>query len=70
LHESAHAAIAMFYAYTPPKVLEHCNSAASVIRAGLQVDADFCMQMNQSQSVAMVVGREEETGLLILEKCY
>jgi 2-phosphosulfolactate phosphatase len=70
LHESAYAAIAMYYAYTPPKVLEHCNSAASVIQAGLQVDADFCMQVNQSQSVAMVVGREKETGLLILEKCY
>ncbi len=70
LHESAHAAIALYYAYTPPKVLEHSNSAASVIQAGLQVDADFCMQVNQSQSVAMVVGREEETGLLILEKCY
>ena len=70
LHEGAHAAIALYYAYTPPKVLEHSNSAASVIQAGLQVDADFCMQMNQSQSVPMVVGREEETGLLILEKCY
>ncbi len=69
LHESALAAISMYYVYTPPKVLEYCNSAASVIQAGLQVDADFCMQTNKSKSVAMVVGREAETGLLILEKC-
>ncbi len=68
LHESVLAALAIYQAYPPPKVLEYSNSAASVITAGLQVDADFCMQTNRSESVAMVVEREAETGLLLLEK--
>src|SRR2546429_3839813 len=35
LHESVSAAITLYYAYEPPKVLEHCNSAQSVFHAGL-----------------------------------
>jgi len=67
LQESAHAAIALYHAYKPPKIIDHCDSAQSVIQAGLREDPYFCMQTSMSTSVPMVVGREEETGLLVIE---
>ncbi len=68
LDESANAAIALYHAFEPPKVLEYCNSAQSVFRAGLNDDPYFCMQASKSASIPRVVGRERETGLLLLEK--
>ena len=68
LDESANAAIALYHAFEPPKVLEYCNSAQSVFRAGLNDDPYFCMQISKSASIPRVVGRERETGLLLLEK--
>ncbi len=67
-HESALAAIALYETYKPPKLIEYARSAQSVIEAGLPEDVDFCMQTNQSSSIPMVVGSEEETRLLVLEK--
>jgi len=64
--ESALAAIALYEAFKPPKVLECSVSAQSVFLAGLPDDPPFCMQTNMSQSVPRVVGREEDTGLLII----
>jgi 2-phosphosulfolactate phosphatase len=69
LWESALAAIALYDAYKPPKVLEVAESARTVFEGGLLDDPPFCMQANMSMSVPIVVGREEETGLLVLEKC-
>src|SRR5207249_9972858 len=66
--ESISAAIALYYAYEPPKILAHCASAQSVFDAGLHDDPYFCMQASKSKSIPVVVGREEETGLLILER--
>ena len=68
LHESALAAIALYEAYKPPKVIDYCDSAQSVIRGGLPDDPPFCMRTNVSQGVPMVVGRENETGLLVIER--
>jgi 2-phosphosulfolactate phosphatase len=68
IHESAEAAITLYDAYQPPLIMDHCDSARSVIEAGLADDVYFCMQMSKSNSIPMVVGREEETGLLILER--
>jgi len=68
LHESVHAAIALYEAFEPPKILEHCDSAQSVFRAGLIEDPYFCMQVSKSTSITIVMGREEETGLLLLER--
>jgi 2-phosphosulfolactate phosphatase len=67
-HESASAAIALYQAYEPPKVLDYCESAQSVFRAGLNDDPYFCLKVSKSMSVPMVVGKEEETGMLVLEK--
>src|SRR5438270_6234072 len=68
LHESVYAATALYHAYKPPKILEYCDSAQSVFRAGLIEDPYFCIQTSKSTSIPMVVGREEETGLLVLEQ--
>jgi 2-phosphosulfolactate phosphatase len=68
LDESALAAIALYEAFEPPKVLDYCNSAQSVILGGLPDDPPFCMRTSVSQSVPMVVGKEHETGLLVIEK--
>jgi len=68
VHESAEAAIALYEAYKPPIIIDHCQSARSVIEGGLPEDVYFCMQTSVSKSVPMVVGREDETGLLVIEK--
>jgi 2-phosphosulfolactate phosphatase len=70
LHESALAAIALYEAYQPPKLIEYARSAQSVIEAGIPEDVDFCMQTSLSSSIPMVVGSEEETGLLVLEQVH
>lgn len=62
--ESADAALTLYRAYEPPIILDHCNSARSVIEAGLSADTDFCMQMSRSDIVPIVVGRDVATGLL------
>jgi hypothetical protein len=49
-------------------VLEHCESAQSVFLAGLTEDPYFCMQVSKSTSIPVVIGQEQETGLLVLEK--
>jgi len=68
LWESTLAAITLYEAYKPPRVLEVANSAQAVYQGGLPDDPPFCMQINMSTSVPVVVRKEEETGLLVLEK--
>jgi 2-phosphosulfolactate phosphatase len=68
LDESALAAIALYEAFEPPKVIDYCNSAQAVILGGLPDDPPFCMRTSVSQSVPMVVGRESETGLLVIAR--
>lgn len=70
LHESALAAMALYEACKPPKLIAYASSAQSVIGAGLPEDITFCLQTNLSTSIPMVVGREEETGLLVLEQIH
>lgn len=67
-HESVSAAITLYEAYQPPLVIEHCASAQTVIDAGLYEDPPFCMQTDVSTTVPTVIGREEETGLLVVER--
>jgi 2-phosphosulfolactate phosphatase len=66
LDESTLAAIALYEAFEPPKVIDYCNSAQAVIRGGLPDDPLFCMRKSVSQSVPMVVSRESENGLLVI----
>jgi 2-phosphosulfolactate phosphatase len=66
--ESVLAAVALYEAFEPPKVIDYCNSAQAVILGGLPDDPPFCMRMSVSQSVPMVVGVDGETGLLVIER--
>lgn len=68
IDESVHAAIALYSAYPVPKLIEHSQSAQSVIVAGLPEDVTFCLQKGGGSSVPLVVGREKETGLLMINR--
>jgi 2-phosphosulfolactate phosphatase len=67
-HEGVQAAIALYNAYPPEKLIESCNSARQVAKGGLAEDLAYCMRVGASVCVPGVVGREEETGLLVLER--
>ena len=66
--DSVQAAMALYETFRPPKVIAYTNAAQSVINGGLPEDPGFCMRTSVSQNVALVVGQEEETGLLVLER--
>jgi 2-phosphosulfolactate phosphatase len=68
LWDSASAAIALYEAFKPPKVLHFCSAARAVVDGGLPDDPPFCIRTSVSNSVPLVVGREPETGLLVIEK--
>ena len=68
LWDSASAAIALYEAFKPPIVLDYCSAARAVIEGGLPDDPPFCMRTSVSESVPVVVGREPETGLLVIER--
>lgn len=67
-HESVTAARGLYQLYPPPGLAAYCHSAQQVIDSGLGADIDFCMRQNASNSIARVVGKEPETGLLVLEQ--
>ncbi len=67
IDESVHAAITLFSAYPVPKLIEYSQSSQSVINAGLPEDVAFCLQKDGGASVPVVVGKDEGTGLLLLE---
>jgi len=67
LDESAQAAVTLYETYPPSRLIEYSDAARSVFKSGLTDDPPFCVQTSVSQGVALVVGLEKETGLLILE---
>ncbi|HKV58426.1 MAG TPA: 2-phosphosulfolactate phosphatase [Ktedonobacteraceae bacterium] len=68
LWDSASAAVALYEAFKPPIVLDYCSAARAVVEGGLPDDPPFCMRTSESESVPVVVGREPETGLLVIER--
>jgi len=68
LWDSTNAAIALYEAFKPPRVLDFSNAARAVVEGGLPDDPPFCMRSSISSSVPVVVGREPETELLMIEK--
>ena len=68
IHESVSAATALYATYPPPGLADYCRSARSVIAVGLGDDIDFCMQQDKSSTLPLVVGNEQETGLLVIER--
>jgi 2-phosphosulfolactate phosphatase len=67
LHGSVLAAIALYEAYRPPRILEYSEAALMVIRAGVPEDPPFCLEIDRSTIVPAVVGSEADSGLLIVE---
>ena len=67
ISDSVPAATAFYRAYPPPALAQYCRSTQSIIKLGLQDDVDFCMQVSKSQRVPVVTGKEQGTGLLIIE---
>jgi 2-phosphosulfolactate phosphatase len=68
IHESVSAAAALYAIYPPPGLADYCRSAQSVIAVGLRDDIDLCMRQDESSTVPIVVGNEQETGLLVIER--
>ncbi len=62
------AAQALYEAFAPPKLADAAHAAQSIIALGLSSDIDYCMRIDGSKTVPVVVGQEDETGLLILER--
>ncbi len=63
-----YAAQALYHEFEPPKLTKVAHSAREVIAANMSQDLDYCMKIDGSTSVPMIVGQEEETGMLIIEK--
>jgi 2-phosphosulfolactate phosphatase len=68
LHDNAHAAITLYEAYPFPRLVEYAQSARDLIAIGQQRDLEVCLQKDSSNSVPMVIEREQETGLLLLQR--
>lgn len=68
LDESALAALALYAAYPPSALCPYSYAAQAISQVGLADDLPLCMSTNVSQSVGMVVGQEETTGLLVVER--
>ena len=68
LRESTLAALTLCAAYPPPGLIDYSDAAQQVIASGQPDDPPFCMRANVSQSVGIVVERDNETGLLVIER--
>ncbi len=66
--DDVRAAQALYEVFAPPKLADVAHAARSIIEMKLGQDLDYCMKIDGSTMVPVVVGREEETGLLIIEK--
>ncbi len=66
--DDVHAAQALYKTFAPPKLIDFAHSAQQVLTAHMGQDLDYCMKIDGSTTVSMVVGQEAETGLLIIEK--
>lgn len=65
--DDVYAGVALYNTYAPPKLADYANSARSVREANFERDLDFCMSIDGSKAIPMVVGVEDETGLLVIE---
>jgi len=66
--DDVRAGHAFYEAFAPPKLADVAHAAQSIIAMKLGHDLNYCMKIDGSKTVPVVVGHEEETGLLILEK--
>ncbi len=66
--DDVRAGQALYEVFAPPKLADVAHSAQSIIAMKLGHDLDYCMKIDGSTTVPVVVGQEEETGLLVLTK--
>jgi 2-phosphosulfolactate phosphatase len=64
--DSMHAAITLYENYPPPRLRQCTRSARELIEVGQEQDLDFCLSTSVSKTVPVVVGKDHETGLLLL----
>ena len=67
MSDSTYAATALYHTYPPPDLAKYCHSTQSIMKLGLQDDVDFCMTVSKSRCMPMVIGKEQDTGLLIIK---
>jgi 2-phosphosulfolactate phosphatase len=65
--DSTYAAVTLYESYPFARLREYTRSARDLIAVGQEKDLDFCLNKSISKSVPIVVGQEQETGLLLLE---
>ena len=62
--DSTHAAITLYESYPPARLREFTRSARELIAGGQEQDLAFCLNKNVSKNVPMVIGQDQDTGLL------
>ena len=67
LSESALCALTLSATYPPSELISYSQAAQEVIEGGLPDDPPYCVRTSTLETVGMVVGLEEATGLLIVE---
>ena len=67
IFDSTRAAITLYEQYPPARLREETRSARELIAGGQEQDLTFCLNMSVSKSVPLIVGQEQQTGLLLLE---
>ena len=67
ISDSIHAAITLYESYPPARLREYTRSARELIAGGQEQDLEFCLKRDISQSVPVVVGQDQETGLLVCQ---
>jgi len=66
--DAVYAAQALYHKFETHKLIEVAHSAREIVAANLSQDLDYCMKIDGSTTVPMIVGQEEETGMLVIEK--
>jgi len=64
--DNTHAAITLYENYPSTRLREQTRSARDLIAVGQEQDLEFCLNKNVSTSVPVVIGQDQETGLLML----
>ncbi len=67
LHDDARAAQTLYTTFAPPKLVDFAHAARQILDANMGQDLAYCMKIDGSTAVPIVVGQEAETELLIIE---
>jgi 2-phosphosulfolactate phosphatase len=65
--DNTYAALTLYENHPPARLREYTRSARDLIAVGQERDLEFCLNKSVSKSVPVVIGQEQETGLLMLQ---